>query len=143
MKVDFSVREHELLVRLRLIERSIKRICDYVDEGLEDNSLYIPNIPIKGYDLYTSLNDIEELCDLNQDYFKRWKETEVVTMEVMKQEDDSVSKDDSITRIYKDLCHKCNEAVECTDVFTCCPNCLTSYLTKCLHSRKAQQSKTM
>ena len=121
MKVDFSVREHELLVRLKLIERSIKRVLSHVDKG----TLELPEI--EGYSLITDLNDIDELCDLNQDYFKRWKETEAVTMEVMKQEEDSVSKDESITRIYKDLCHKCDEAVEYTDVFSCCPNCLTSF----------------
>jgi hypothetical protein len=121
MKVDFSVREHELLVRLKLIERSIKRVLSHVDKG----TLVIGEVG--GYSLITDLNDIDELCDLYQDYFKRWKETEVVTMEVMKHEEDSVSKDENITRIYKDLCHKCDEVVEYTDVFSCCPNCLTSF----------------
>ena len=40
---------------------------------------------------------------------------------------ESVSKDDSFTRIYTDLCSKCDEVVQYTDVFTCCPNCLTSF----------------
>ncbi len=121
MKVDFSVREHELLVRLRLVHNSINRILSHVDKG----RIEIPQI--EGYSLLVDLNDIEELCDLNQDYFKMWKETERVTMEVMKQEEDIVSKDENITRIYKDLCSKCNEVVEYTDVFTCCPTCLTSF----------------
>ena len=121
MKVDFSVREHELLVRLRLVRNSIKRVLSHVDKGRID----IPQID--GYSLIVDLNDIEELCDLNQDYFQMWKETEAVTMEVMKEEEDSVSKDDNITRIYKDLCHKCDEVIEYTDVFSCCPNCLTSF----------------
>ena len=121
MKVDFSVREHELLVRLKLVERSIKRILHHVDKG----SIEIPQI--EGYSLLVDLNDIDELCDLHQDYFKMWKETEKVTMEVMREEEDSVSKDESITRIYTDLCSKCDEVVQYTDVFTCCPTCLTSF----------------
>ena len=121
MKVDFSVREHELLVRLKLIERSINRVLSHVDKG----TLELPEI--EGYSLITDLNDIHELCDRNQNYFQMWKETEAVTMEVMKEEEDSVSKDDNITRIYKDLCNKCDEVIEYTDVFSCCPNCLTSF----------------
>ena len=121
MKVDFSVREHELLVRLKLIERSIKRVLSHVDKG----TLELPEI--EGYSLITDLNDIHELCDRNQNYFQMWKETEAVTMEGMKEmiKDDDGGND--TTHIYTDLCSKCDEVVQYTDVFTCCPNCLTSF----------------
>lgn len=60
----------ELLVRLKLIQNSIQRVLHQVDKG----TLKIPEI--KGYSLITELNDIDELCDLNQNYFQEWKETQ-------------------------------------------------------------------
>ncbi len=122
MKVDFSVKEHELLVRLKLIERSIKRVLLYVDKGV----LEIPE-NLRGYSLITDLNDIDELCDRNQNYFQMWKETEVVTMEVMKQMIKDGDGGNDTTHIYTDLCTNCDEVVQYTDVFSCCPNCLTSF----------------
>ena len=63
-----TLKENELLVRLKLIQNSINRVLSHVDKG----TLEIPEI--QGYSLLTDLNDIEELCDLNQDSFKEWKE---------------------------------------------------------------------
>ena len=40
---------------------------------------------------------------------------------------ESVSKDENFTRVYEDMCSKCDEVIEYTDVFSCCPNCLTSF----------------
>tara|TARA_R100000234_G_C4986985_1_gene173766 strand:- start:941 stop:1195 length:255 start_codon:yes stop_codon:yes gene_type:complete len=76
MKVDFSTKEDELLVRLKLIQNSIQRVLNQVDKGTLD----IPEI--QGYSLITELNDIDELCDLNQNYFQAWKETEKVAIEL-------------------------------------------------------------
>ena len=61
-------KEHELLVRLKLIQNSINRVLSHVDKG----TLEIPEI--QGYSLLTDLNDIDELCDLNQKDFKKWRE---------------------------------------------------------------------
>ena len=63
--------EKELLIRLKLIQNSIQRVLHQVDKG----TLKIPKI--KGYSLITELNDIDELCDLNQNYFQAWRETEL------------------------------------------------------------------
>ena len=71
MKVNFPTKEQELLVRLKLIQNSIRRVLHQVDKG----TLEIPKI--KGYSLITELNDIDELCDLNQNYFQEWKETKL------------------------------------------------------------------
>ena len=62
----------ELLVRLKLIQNSVQRVLRQVDKG----ALEIPET--KGYSLITELNDIDELCDLNQNYFQAWKETEKI-----------------------------------------------------------------
>ena len=61
-------KEHELLVRLKLIQNSINRVLSHVDKG----TLEIPEI--QGYSLLTDLNDIHELCDLNHEDFKKWRE---------------------------------------------------------------------
>tara|TARA_Y100001973_G_C5147260_1_gene306095 strand:- start:380 stop:604 length:225 start_codon:yes stop_codon:yes gene_type:complete len=66
----------ELLVRLKLIQNSIQRVLHQVDKG----TLKIPEI--QGYSLITELNDIDELCDLNQNYFQAWKETEKVALQL-------------------------------------------------------------
>ena len=76
MKVDFSTKEDELLVRLKLIQNSIQRVLNQVDKGTLDIT------EIQGYSLITELNDIDELCDLNQNYFQAWKETEKVAIEL-------------------------------------------------------------
>ena len=121
MKVDFSVREHELLVRLRLIQRDINKINDYIHRGV----IEMPHV--EGYSLPTALNDIEELTDLDDNSFQLWRETEAVTIEVMRETIKNDSGGKETTHVYTDLCHKCDDVVQYTDVFSCCPNCLASF----------------